>query len=145
MEDKRYYSDAGPENLNLMGDLVLVKPEQQEFEGRIYIPPSARPERGEMLHGEVVACGPGDRLIPILCLNCTEERYLMLGKLLPSCHCSCPDWRILRGEKEGRRALGVKVGDKVLYWRSPANQVTLQGIQYELIHEEQSVVAVLEA
>jgi len=46
MEDKRYYSDAGPENLHLMGDLVLVKPEQQEFEGRIYIPPSARPERG---------------------------------------------------------------------------------------------------
>jgi len=39
---------------------------------------------------------------------------------------------------------GLKVGDEVLYQRSPKNEVILDGIEYVFIHAEHLVDAVIE-
>ena len=42
-----------------------------------------------------------------------------------------------------RHPMGVQPGDKVLYVRSPANEVRLNGVEYQLCHEESQILAVL--
>jgi co-chaperonin GroES (HSP10) len=47
--------------------------------------------------------------------------------------------------KRGDRApMNVKPGDQVLYQRAPANVVSFDGVEYDLLHEEQHILAVLE-
>jgi hypothetical protein len=43
-----------------------------------------------------------------------------------------------------RVPMSVQVGDEILYWRSPANDVKIDGQEYVFLHEEQHLVAVLE-
>lgn len=145
---------APVEALKLMGDLCLVKPAPLEKEGSIVIPESARSPKGQMLQGVVVATGPGDRLIYLHCRECSDGVLQPIAARLPrecrNCGQNPAVWRVV-GEPLTecqkpvfRRKMGVKVGDRVLYWRSPANEVMVDGERYEILHEEQMIVAVIE-
>jgi len=42
-----------------------------------------------------------------------------------------------------RHDMNVRPGDVVLYSRSPANEVRLNGVEYQLAHEQQHILAVI--
>lgn len=46
--------------------------------------------------------------------------------------------------KTGKRhPMHVKVGDKIAWWRCPANEVRLNGKDYTFLHEQQHICAVI--
>ncbi len=144
--------------LHLREDFVLVRPEPPPKDGSIVIPAECREGadgKYGLRHGVVVACSRGDRILSLVCPKCGLIRDAMISRLERhrgsqtigySCLCEC-------GEKMDvvdvtRRKLSVKLGDRVLYWRSPANEARLRIGKteelYEILHEEQHIAAVLE-
>lgn len=128
-------------NLRPCGDFVLVRviPEP-EMAGRIVLP-QGRKENLAPRIGEVIAVGPGDKLP----LSNKEMRQL-----------ADADGGIVRPWADEivyevradiwwtRGPMHVKPGDRILYWRTYANEVVLNDELYQLIHEEQHIVGVLE-
>ena len=133
--------DVPPSRVRLLGDFILVLPKPEEtYKNLIIIPPAHQKKDGGLLVGEVVKCGPGDRMMKRICRRCGESKDNPISVSPGRCKCGSCGWTQGR---EFRRPVGVFPGDKVLYWRSPANEVVLQGNRYEILHEEQAVVAVL--
>ena len=49
-----------------------------------------------------------------------------------------------RGPDDERLPMETKVGDEVLYFRSPQAEVEIDGVRCQIVHEEQYAVAVIE-
>lgn len=132
------------------GDFVLLRvlPEDALEGGRIWIPQSTR-ERGKQPPriGFVVAVGKGDRLFSLFCPFCRQ--FTARTETARSWRCrECGETMRQRtttdGTETGRCEMNVKPGDRVLYWRVPANGVKLNGEEFVFVHEQQHIVAVLE-
>jgi co-chaperonin GroES (HSP10) len=152
------------DRLTPQGDLVCIRRlPDADREGRIWIPDTARdfkrPKYSNMFErrGEVVAVGPGDLAHEVACAECgfreTRTTHVEQRDDSGGSHTvhvmsdSCPHCRgrmTLTGRTERRSMEGLKVGDEVLYQRSPKNEVILDGIEYVFIHAEHLVDAVIE-
>lgn len=119
-------------------DRVLVRelPQAQSI-GLIHIPETAtlQTEDAGLRTGEVVAVGPGEHR----CLCGESQSNHHAGGKCYNPKCSCVQFRrsrvITRTE--------VKAGDRVLYWRNQGAEVKLDGVEMQIVNEEQHIVAVL--
>jgi co-chaperonin GroES (HSP10) len=111
-------------------DYVLVEPlpEGHTTQGSLYLPQITRDARGfaphldcALLRGRVVAVGPGD-----LTRKLSDGRHAFLRP------------------GGARFPMQVTTGNIVVYPHRGGQDVTIEGKRYVLLHEEQSVVAVLE-
>lgn len=157
------------ENIKPMGDCVLVRvlPEEEVTASGIMLPQTGK-DSSELRIGEVVAAGPGDKLFVWVCNTClkvwdwngpvkmshkniaawreaatSKSWYRLTTTKNPSpCKvCGESNW-LLNGI--GHHEMHVKPGDRIWYRRVLANQQMINGELYQLIHEEQHVVAILE-
>jgi co-chaperonin GroES (HSP10) len=154
-----------------LGDFVLVRviPETDMHAGLIFIPISARDQSKYQAPriGEVIACGPGDKTLVLICPDCLPDeiwngsfddfethRSADSGMRCHRCGCYSLDNvleyqedHVLRDlpPKTGRFPMHVKPGDRVVFWRAPANSVVINDEIYHFLHEEQHILAVLES
>lgn len=149
----------GPvEKLRPLGDLILVKridePAKYFLQHGIWLAPHDRKGKPHGLRlGTVVACGPGDTLMNLTCDNCGRKRKANMHVSAPrrdgrqprlkDCP-ACGSDQVVMGSTEAR-GVDVKPGDTIAYWRVPANEVRIDGQDYEMLHEEIHIEAVLEA
>jgi co-chaperonin GroES (HSP10) len=119
--------------LRLLNDQVLVQPlrKYERFEsknpgGLLFLPDN--PQRDRQMEffwwGRVVLIGLGDK-------------YRYRRKLGPH------DERFAYQHATGRFPMDTQPGDIVLYERRPWGDVTLEGHEYTIIHEEQHIAGVL--
>lgn len=142
-----------------LGDCVLVRRvDGKEHAGLIVIPQGLRnPARGLRV-GEVVAVGPGDKLLKIKCGLCGLWREFIPGVRYKESHngehpvpraplpCRvCGSSNIEATWTHGRADMNLKAGDQIVYSRTPANNVVIDGQEYVFLHEAQHIDAVLEA
>lgn len=142
------------ENIKPMGDCVLVRvlPEEEVTASGIVLPQTGNDSSGLRI-GEVIAAGPGDRLIHYWCLyyKCSSrdampafDAYRLMNGKTPKCP-NCGRDMEPSGLPARRRApMHVKPGDRIWYRRVLANQQLINGELYQLIHEEAHIWAVLE-
>lgn len=138
-----------PAHIRPMEDLVVVKdiPDEEAI-GSIVIPNSAR-DRDQNRRGLVVAVGLGDRFYekgkdPIT----GEIRRRTVGM----CECGCPKWKHVThwcmdcecNNFSPRLPMEVKVGDRVLFNRRKDMEFFIDGDRYNFVHEEQSILAILD-
>jgi co-chaperonin GroES (HSP10) len=85
--------------------------------------------------GRVVEAGPGDP-----CQRCSAKGHVVVEEIegLPVTE-ECP---VCHGA--ARVPMNVKVGDRVLYDHPSDKEVTIEGKQYVILHEQQHVLAVIE-
>ena len=138
-----------------MGDFVLVRAIPPE-PGAILNPNLVKTGDGRykddnrrrgLRRGRVVVVGPGDKVERVRCGTCglkftrqpnewdaTREGY--------PCRCGgiAPE-----AGSAGRHVMHVRVGEEVVYPRVPANEIIIDGEEYTLCHEEQHILAVIEA
>ena len=146
-----------------LGDLILVREVSTIHDGLIQVPESVE---GKYSHqpgdyqdgfiGEVVAVGPGDRLLYAQCRGCHGIQSRVLDRYrrkqghfggfgaCPSCQTS--DWELVG---ESRLAMQCQVGDRVIYPRRPSSpggdsDIKINGERFLMFHEEQWAFALLE-
>lgn len=129
------------ERLRPLYDFVLVKrlPDEESAvtAGGIVLPESARSaDRPGLRRGLVVLIGAGDA---VFCERCWTRGSYTSG---PLGVVTCED---CRGAGKKRHPMNVEPGDVVVYQRAPANDIRLNGEEYVFLHEQQHVLAVLEA
>lgn len=147
------------QNVKPCGDYVLVK-RLPDVAGLLWLPQRVKNELQRLKRGLVVAVGAGDPLITVKCAGCGAERQRV--GLLGFGHSDFGRLPVKTGTCDacgstsldmtgvdclpvvGRVPMAVAVGDEILYWRSPANDVRINGEDYVFLHEEQHLVAVLE-
>jgi co-chaperonin GroES (HSP10) len=146
-------------NFTPLGDFILVKPdpEQDKF-GSIWNPKGFQPQGHQagdyrkLFTGTVVAVGPGDKLLTWGCGPCSRVRRTT-RKGAPRCpDCAQPMSQL----GHNQHPMHVKPGDRVIYPRRPNSPVgtdestgesylEIDGEKYQLFHEEQSCLAIIEA
>jgi co-chaperonin GroES (HSP10) len=131
--------------------------DDREEYGMIVIVPesSLRSDRGLRI-GEVVAVGPGDKLLKLKCGACGQWRVFIPGVRWAESHdgerpvskaplpCRCGSSKIGSTWVHGRADMHLQVGDKIVYSRAPANNVMIEGQEYVFLHEAQHIEGVLE-
>jgi co-chaperonin GroES (HSP10) len=157
-----------PETIQPLGDFVLVRrlPDQDSVRG-IIAPQSAlnkkrgddRDISGSLRRGIVVAVGPGDKLFWFECPYCREFAFvamkpknirsaeLVLRPPRRDCRCGTnTKWRFVPSDSDSsiRCAMNVSVGNEVITERWPHNTFDWDGEEYQILHEEQSILAVIE-
>jgi co-chaperonin GroES (HSP10) len=144
--------DVQPEMVRPSGDFVLVRRLDLEPAG-VWVPRRSQRAMMQLRLGLVVAVGPGDPVVTLRCSSCGKERdrigvlrhthadHLREPVRTGTCSCGETECEVV---KSGRAPMQVRVGDRVLYWRSPANDVVIGGQRYIFLHEEQHIVAVVE-
>ena len=156
--------EAPPESVHPLGDFVLVKPFPPE-DPIMQISPiinpgvhmtkdyrwrSDRPRGGRF--GKVVAAGPGDRLLEMVCPKCHGgEEFPPTKFLLEASKRKCLNCGgiLTPVTFEGHilkacAPMYVKPGDIVFYERCPANEIILNGEEHVFLHHEQHILAVIE-
>lgn len=152
--------------LKPLGDFVLVKPftldEHLAMEDRLMAPSpikmtndgryvSNRP-RG-LQYGKVIACGAGDRVMLLVCQDCNAyQPRIERGQDSKKWRCGlCGGFRLESAASDrpeiaeiARASLGCSLGDVILFPRVPANEISINGEGFVMIHEEQHVWAVVE-
>jgi co-chaperonin GroES (HSP10) len=132
------------ESVRPHGDYVLVKRIPDPLTtagGMLYLPDGSRdPKKLVPRRGLVIAVGKGDRLHCWSCFECGAFKGTTLQGPGRCDHCGAEQWNYL-GEK--RHEMQVNVGDHVIYWRSPANDIRLNEEDYVFLHEEQHIAAVI--
>lgn len=88
--------------------------------------------------GRVVATGPGD---PCQCVGKQIEFAASIGVKPESVIPPGPPCERCHA---GRIPMQCKVGDRILYDHPSDKEVTIEGEQYVILHEEQHVLAVIE-
>jgi co-chaperonin GroES (HSP10) len=154
------------ETIQPLGDLVLVRrlPDADSVHG-ILIPESARNKKrgddndihGSLRRGIVVALGPGDKLLQFKCPDCGEvagatmrpesARSATLVPRTPNKKCGCgvsTKWQFATGEPEVYCEMEPAIGNEVIFERWGSSQFDIDGVEYSLIHEEQSILGVIE-
>jgi co-chaperonin GroES (HSP10) len=129
-----------------LGDLVLVKRIRDEFyDSRrlIWMPDLKRYQEDGKRIGEVLMCGPGDRLFVWMCWKCRPSGATTLSTFMAPPKCKACGNTSLELVAQQRHAMNCKPGDRILYDRSPANDVQIDGESYTFLHEQQHVLAVL--
>lgn len=92
--------------------------------------------------GVIVACGPGDKMFELQCSDCGALRTWNTTRSASDCECGSGNFSVVRDDL--RVPMGVKVGDEVLFSRSPANEIYIGGELHVAVHEEQHIIMVLE-
>lgn len=147
-----------PKTIRPLYDRVVVEdvPEDDSRRGSLWIPETCR-DQTMIRRGRVVACGLGDKYTehgidkrtrqvsrePIQCKQCggsgvsikVQSGRPALVELYPCIPC--------KGTGLARFPMTVKPGDLVLYNRRRDAELYVNGTRYSLIHEEQSVYAIL--
>lgn len=151
-----------PKTIKLLGDRILVEEIDQE-DGRVgslVIPETCR-NKSKIRRGVVVAVGPGDNCVervdgkaidadgrPMLrrkwvaCDTCrgTGNHITEDGELVDALNCQA-----CGGRGTGRILPQVKPGDKVLFDRRREAEIRIQGRDYSLVFEEQSIFVILDS
>ena len=115
--------DAEHKELMVVGDRVLITPEEGEERTRVglYLPPTAL-EAQQVQSGLIVATGPGD---PVPDLASFDEE----------------PWRA--GEKEGRyRPMQARVGDHAIFFRKAAVEITFEEKRYLVVPQAAILVLI---
>jgi len=126
------------------GDFVLVRREPDHGENIIIDPNWKKNPAQGIKRGTVMSCGPGDpsRLWQCKrCDYCLGVSTVKAPKPCPRCN-SKTDWKYIG---RARHPMHVEPGDEVLYSRAPANDVVIGDREYVFLHEEQHILAVVEA
>jgi co-chaperonin GroES (HSP10) len=103
-----------PGRLHVVGDRVLIRPEEGEERTRVglYLPATAL-ESQQVQSGEVVAVGPGE---PVADLSAFEDE----------------PWKAERREAP-RRGMQARVGDHAIFFRKAAVEITFEGTRYLVV------------
>jgi len=152
--------------LKPLGDFVLVHPlsldDQLKMEDRHIAPSpiqmtkdgryvSNRP-RG-LRYGRVVAMGAGDKVIVLVCQSCDRMQHrIERGQDSKKWRCSeCGSFELQAAGGDGaetsliaRAPMNCTLGDVVAFHRVPANEISINGQEFVMCHEEQHIVAVLD-
>lgn len=151
-------------NVRPLGDFCLVRmlPEEEMHRNLIWLPQFSGAHADRQLRptlpsiGEVVAAGPGDRLEWLQCGHCGKRISLSvenhsLEELTNSDVWTCPHcqlgrvlFRRLYQREKPRHMMHVSPGDRIMYWRVPANEVVLNDETFQFLHEQQHVLGVIE-
>ena len=121
-EDPTFQPSVECADFQPLYDFVLVRrlPDPEEQRGLV-VPAQARDKDMGNRRGVVEKCGPGDKkpgLTTFDYFSGTKQTFT-------------------------RHDMNVRPGDVVLYSRSPANEVRLNEVEYQLCHEEQHLLAVI--
>jgi hypothetical protein len=166
-QDKfRIGTDASPEDVKLLGDLVLLEEIHEEPSGLVLDASMQltrdkrwikRRESGNR-RGRVLKVGPGDAVMVWICRECRQESRALIHRLsihtrsadgwsgiynTPECRCGAikgPD-----GYEIERAPMNTTPGDIVVFRGVPNNEVRLKGKDYVVVHEEQHILAIEEA
>jgi co-chaperonin GroES (HSP10) len=163
-EDGSQYFSIDPHDIRLLHDRILVRdiPDPEKI-GSIIVPTSS--EAAGLRFGEVIAVGPGDKWIEkgldengnpkrasVAMCECGHHSAIhsegTWGAGARPClmvdglgedfdYCQCKDFN-------PRLPMDVKPGDIVIFDRRRECEVYIEGDRYALIHQEQSVLAVLD-
>ena len=157
---QHYSYVTAPESIRPIYDRCLVRDiPDAEFQGSIVIPESARNNDSGLRLGIVVAVGNGDRWLEkgfrpgaseprraaVVVCECghhekMHDRYgcgLITGEAEDTVVCECATFN-------PRLPMEVEPGDKICYDRRRECELFIDGERYSLIHQEQSIFAVLE-
>ena len=154
------FLQSDPANIRLLEDRVLIRDlGEQERVGSIIIPETAAArgvgKAGMLRLGVVVAVGPGDKFKELGLDESGAVRRKLLTERCPECETGrffdAKAYEYVPCPKCGgtTRAPAVmptecKPGDRVIYDRRREAELLWKGETYSLIHEEQSILAVLE-
>lgn len=112
-----------PARLQVVGDRVLLEPEEGEERSRVglYLPASAL-ESQQVQSGRVVAVGPGE---PVADLGSLDDE----------------PWKASR--REGRRStMQARLGDVAIFFRKAAVEITFEGRKYLVVPQAAILVLV---
>lgn len=124
-----------PEGATTLGGLVLPQTTQDARGFATHLD-------GALLRGLVVACGPGDLFLHGICAQCGAGRRVLMDRAtLGKCGCGAQEWRDL---DTSRAPMQTKPGDVVIYPHRCGTQIELEGKPYEVFHEEQFVLGIVE-
>lgn len=159
--------EADPATIRPYADCVLVRPIDDPTAPRSPIIPSAthmtkdgrwRSDRAKgNQYGEVVAVGPGDKLLVMYCRACFDGdsgcrvdpfATRLEGASSRTCR-NCGGPLTLGANGDGtamidRAEMHVKVGDVIIFPRVPANEIEVNGESMVFLREIQHVLAVVE-
>lgn len=133
--------DVPIEQIRPRGDFVLVRrlPDYRSF---FWVPRQNERAIQDLRIGEVLQVGPGDAAYIGWCRYCDVFTRRML---VPPVKCTYCGKALEDGvSTHANIALGVRVGDKVIYPRVPDNDITVNGEELTMLHEECHVLAVLD-
>jgi hypothetical protein len=149
------------ERLRLLDDMILAKP-LDTYSAVLFLPrcDAIRADRpgdsGDTFLAEVVAVGPGDRLIHGKCRSCgAEKRFLLNRRNSGFGECGACGSREWEQTGESRVPMHTAPGDVILVPRRPTSRngvevngdcaLMLDGERYLLFNEEQFALAKVEA
>jgi co-chaperonin GroES (HSP10) len=137
-----------PEGAQPLGDRVLIKRllDEDKTASGLILPTGTGNDDHNPWRGVVVACGPGDKMVRLICQTegCGVSRFwnATRDKANECIFCGRKEAHVVyEGKRDG---MCVRPGDEVLFVRSPACEVMIGGELHVLIHEEQAILAVLE-
>lgn len=156
-------------NFTPLYDMILVLPDPVPAKiGSIFIPQGVlqaghKPgAASDTWRGTVVAIGPGDKHMPRESMKCPECRQKWHYRFVSDdFRCGCPEPKTFESDGKtipseavrewdaGRHPMLTQVGDRVAYPRRasmPGGEfsVTIEGVEYQMFHEEQNAFAVIE-
>lgn len=139
-----------------LGDLVLVRmlPEAEMHRNLIWIPQFSGAHADRQLRpvlpsiGEVVAAGPGDKLLAMECSDCCRPANRLATANNFKCEECGGDLSFEHPlhpmEDIYRAPMHVSPGDRIMYWKRPSNEQVINDETFQLIHEEQDILGVIE-
>lgn len=133
-------------------DQIVVEqlPEGATTHGSLVLPQTTNDTRGfathldgALLRGRVVATGPGDLFLQGVCAQCGARRRVLADRAtLGKCRlCGAGEWRDL---DTSRDPMWTKPGDVVIYPHRCGSEIHIEGKVYEMFHEEQFVLGIVE-
>lgn len=133
--------DVPIEDIRPRGDFVLVR-RLLDYRSFLWVPSQNPRAIQDLRVGEVLQVGPGDTLDRAYCGTC--DYWTSRVNIGPVSKCKLCGKADLTDAGTWHLELGVKVGDKVVYPRVPDNDITVNGEELTMLHEEGHVLAVLE-
>lgn len=146
--------EVSPDSIRPIYDRVLVREiPREEKEGSLFLPETSRDNK-KIRTGIVVAVGLGDKakeFIPDQKNVNSDGRPWIQYYAYEVCWCGHHEsdhhefcYQCDCKAFDGRAPMSVKPGDRVLYDRRREAEIFIDGEKYSLIHEEQSILAVIE-
>jgi len=118
-----YLPEGGLEQLHVVGDRVLISPEEGEDRTRVglYLPATAL-DAQQVQGGMIVATGPGD---PVPDLTSFDDE----------------PWKV--GERQPRhRPMQARIGDHAIFFRKAAVEITFDGRKYLVVPQAAILVLI---
>jgi co-chaperonin GroES (HSP10) len=144
-------SGIDPAKIRPIIDRVIIEdiPDPEKI-GSIVIPQGVEigvGKKGLLRLGRVVAVGPGDKWIEVGFDRHDDVRRRAVKIPCPNCEgesIDCPTCDDTGIDPEGRLPMDVKPGDVCIVDRRKESEFFIEGKRFSIIHQQQSILAVVE-